>query len=53
MLNFGGNINIIINLNVDHIEIVFVSEVADRTKMGKYCNVKFSVTRYCFNVLNI
>jgi len=39
MLNFDGNINIIINLNVDHIE--FVSEMGDHTKMDKYCNVKF------------
>lgn len=53
MLNFDGNINIIINLNVDHIEFVFVSEVADCTKMGKHCNVKFPITGYCFNVIYI
>ena len=53
MLNFDGNINIIINLNVEHIEFVFVSEMADHTKMDKYCNMKFPVTRYCFNVTYI
>jgi len=53
MLNFDRNISIIINLTVEHIEFVFVSEVADRTKMGKYCKVKFPVTPYCFNVIYI
>jgi hypothetical protein len=51
MLNFDGNINIIINLNVDRIEFLSVSEMADCTKMDKYCNVKLPVARYCFNVI--
>jgi hypothetical protein len=44
MFNFDGNINTTINLNVDHIEFVFFSEMAGYRKMGKCCNVKFPVT---------